>query len=164
MYIGYLILRDTILTLVKVEPKILLKINMNEVKTNGSDASMNQNQEQELDFKALYLASEAEKAKLAEERDNYKTGLLNAKGKIEAEDPKETSALIGKMNQLEEEMKALRNSKNVSLGSSSSQQQPVENDGHSFSAELVKDILKINPKADLKKHWANYQKELNKYK
>lgn len=138
---------------------------MTEFKTNSDDDSKSQNQEQELDYKALYLASEAEKAKLAEDRDNYKKGLLNAKGKAESvEETKVDSELIGKMNQLEEEIKSLKNSRNLSLGSTTSQQQPAVSDGHGFSPELVKEILKINPKADLQKHWANYQKELGKYK
>lgn len=137
---------------------------MIEVETKETTASIVQNQEQELDFKALYLASEAEKAKLAEERDNYKKGLLKAKGGEAVENPKEQSELIGRLNQMEEEMRSLKNSKGLSLGSTSSQQQPAVADGHGFSPEIVRDILKINPRADLKKQWANYQRELGKYK
>lgn len=121
--------------------------------------------EQELDYKSLYFDALGTTTKLEEERDNYKKGLLAAKGKAAPEEVDNKAKMEGKINYLEEQIKSLQNSRAPSVSAGSSQLKGVETPKHGWGPDQVKDLKHKFPgwtDNDVEKSWQTHQKNINK--
>lgn len=147
----------------------------NEVENKGAPASETQapagsvetpESGGELDYKSLYFESLETNVKLEKERDNYKEGLLKAKGKVETEDPKKVeNKLQGQINFLQEQIKSMQNGQATPVGAGGTQVQPPKAPDHGWSDNQVADLKKKFPgwtDADVKLAWQNHQKNIKR--